>query len=148
MRVADLVEFIAKRFPTKESVIPGWKLYMEECLDFQFSVLLHDDLKNRSHKFLNEIWLFSVFEILVLNFINSLSKMKEDETLKLENCYYNFTVWRACWQGKLFCLTMCRLYFLQWIKVHQYRERDRHHFFLWEFKYTLTLAYNYSAVVN
>jgi len=65
---------------------------MEQCLDFHFSVLLHNGMKNRSHKFLSGIRLFSVFEILVLNFINSLSEMKEDETLKLEICYCDFTV--------------------------------------------------------
>lgn len=65
---------------------------MEQCLDFHFSVLLHNDMRNRSHKFLSGEWLFSVFEMLVLNFINSLSEMKEDETLKLENCYCNITV--------------------------------------------------------
>lgn len=60
------------------------KISMEQCLDFHFSVLLHNDIRNRSHKFLSGIQLFSVFEIQLLNFINSPSEMNGDESLKLE----------------------------------------------------------------
>lgn len=69
----------------KRKYDPRLKISMEKFLHFHFNVLLHNDIKNRSHKFLSGIQLLSVFEVLLLNFINSPSEMNEYESLKIEN---------------------------------------------------------------
>lgn len=76
----------------KRKYDPRLEISMEQRIDFHCSVLLYNVIRNRSHKFLSGTQLFSVFEILLLNFINSPSEMNEHEALKLENCYCSFTV--------------------------------------------------------